>query len=186
MDPIPAETVKKTWKRMAGVSLSEGQKMVSRMSKEQPAVVTYLLTAGKDLLNEDERGLLFYVGLVVWQIMLQGDAPLPRVTAAALEEAQRENMGMLESLAGRSFSEVEEAVVRMLNDYNQQEVLSYVVEALTEEPEEGCLIREENTGLMMLFLKTVIDCFDHQGREKQRKRRRRPRLTKQGERDGGL
>jgi len=46
--------------------------------------------------------------------------------------------------------------------YGQPEVLKHVVEALMEEPEEGCLIRDANKGIMFLDLKTVIDCFDTQ------------------------
>ncbi|MGQ9498721.1 MAG: hypothetical protein ACUVSP_10670 [Desulfotomaculales bacterium] len=51
--------------------------MVNQMSRQQPAVLAYLLAAGEGLLNEDEQELLFYLGVVVWQIMLKGDAPLP-------------------------------------------------------------------------------------------------------------
>jgi len=29
-----------------------------------------------------------------------------------------------------------------------------------EEPEEGCIIRDDNLGIIFLDLKTVIDCFD--------------------------
>ena len=41
-----------------------------------------------------------------------------------------------------------------------QEVLKYVVEALMEETEEDALIRDDNKGIMMIYLKTIIDCFD--------------------------
>jgi hypothetical protein len=145
---------------MAGLSPSQGREMVNRMSRQQPAVLAYLLAAGEGLLNKDEQELLFYLGLVVWQMMLQGDTPLSRVTAGALEKAQTENIRMLEFLVGKPFDEVERTVAGMFKDYNQREVLKYVVEALTEEPEEGCLIQEENIGIMMVFLKTVVDCFD--------------------------
>lgn len=53
-----------------------------------------------------------------------------------------------------------EATTTIINSYRQPEVLRYVVEALMEEPEEGCLIRDESKGIMLLDLKTVIDCFD--------------------------
>lgn len=53
-----------------------------------------------------------------------------------------------------------EATRTIINNYGQPEVLRYIVEALMEEPEEGCLIRDENKGIMLLDLKAVIDCFD--------------------------
>jgi hypothetical protein len=161
MNPIPSEVVEKTWKRVGSMSPLQGQKMINEMSKQQPVILAYLLAAGDDLLNQDERELLLYLGVVVWQIMIQGNnAPLPKVTEKALDKAERKNMKMLERFAGKAFDQMEKGVEAMFRNYNQREVLKYVVEALMEDPEEGCFIREENKGIMMVFLKTVIDCFD--------------------------
>ena len=160
MNPISSEIVEKTWKKVGNMSPLQGQKMINQMSKQQPVILAYLMAAGDDLLNEDERELLLYLGVVVWQIMLQGDAPLPKVTEKALDKAERKNIKMLERFAGKSLDQMEKGVEEMLRNYNQREVLKYVVEALMEEPEEGCFIREENKGTMMVSLKTVNDCFD--------------------------
>ncbi len=160
MNPIPSEVVEKTWKKVGSMSPLQGQKIINQMSKQQPVILAYLLAAGGDLLNEDERELLLYLGVVVWQIMLQGNASLPKVTEKTLDKAERKNMKMLERFPGKPFDQMEKGVEEMLRNYNQREVLKYVVEALMEEPEEGCFIREENKGIMMVFLKTVIDCFD--------------------------
>jgi hypothetical protein len=75
-------------------------------------------------------------------------------------------MKMLERLAGKPSAQMKKSVEEMLGSYNQKEVLRYVVEALMEEPEERCVIRDENKGIMMVFLKTVIDCFDRTGSPK--------------------
>jgi hypothetical protein len=53
-----------------------------------------------------------------------------------------------------------QATTAIINNYGPPEVLRYVIEALMEEPEEGYLIRDENKGIMLLDLKTVIDCLD--------------------------
>ncbi|HIE13168.1 MAG TPA: hypothetical protein EYP63_07065, partial [Desulfotomaculum sp.] len=163
MRPISAKVVEATWKRMASISPLQSQQIVDGMSKRQPVVLAYLMGAGGDLLNEDERGLLLYLGVVVWQMMLQGDAPLLKVTEKILDRAEERNMKMLERFAGEPFDLMEKGIEGMLRNYHQREVLEYVVEALMEEPEEGCFIRDENRGIMMVFLKTVIDCFDWAG-----------------------
>ena len=160
MNSISSEIVEKTWKKVGSMSPLQGQKMITQMSKQQPIVLAYLMTAGDDFLNEDERELLLYLGVVVWQIMCQGDAPLPKATEKALDKVERKNIKMLERFAGKVFDQMEKSVEEMLRNYNQRVVLKYVVEALMEEPEEGCFIRDENKGIMMVFLKTVIDCFD--------------------------
>jgi hypothetical protein len=71
---------------MARMSLFQGRQMIKQMSRQQPAVLAYLLAAGGDFLSGDEQELLLYVGVVVWQIMLQGNAPLPEVTEKTLDE----------------------------------------------------------------------------------------------------
>ncbi|MFQ6003812.1 MAG: hypothetical protein ACE5KJ_08700 [Candidatus Zixiibacteriota bacterium] len=160
MNPISAEVVEKTWKRVAGTSLQEVPETIDRMTKEQPLILAYLLAVGHDIFNQDERELLFFLGMVIWQIMSQGTTRLPKITEKTIDEVEESNLKMLEYLEGESETGFVESVEGMLENYNQREVLGYVMEALMEEPEEGCLIREENKGLMMIYLKTVLDCFD--------------------------
>jgi len=94
--------------------------------------------------------------------MSQGSRPLAKITEDVLNEVVRTNLEMIESLGSKSEAGFTDAMKEMLGSYPQPEVLKYVVEALVEEHEEGCLIRDENKGMMMLYLKTVIDCFDRQ------------------------
>jgi len=162
MEPISSEIVERTWKKIGKMSPLEIPKMAYRMREEQPIILAYLLVAGHDILNQDERELLLYLGVVVWQIMSQGSRPLAKITEDVLNEVVRTNLEMIESLESKSEAGFTDAMKEMLGSYPQPEVLKYVVEALVEEHEEGCLIRDENKGMMMLYLKTVIDCFDRQ------------------------
>jgi hypothetical protein len=134
-------------------------KLIDRISKQQPLVLAYLLATGEQLFNQDERELFLYLGVVVWQIMSRGNKPLSKVTEATLDRMEENNMKMLEYLEGESEADFIEAVEKMLKNYNQQEVLKYVIEALMED-EEDFFITDESKGLMLLYLKTVIDCFD--------------------------
>ncbi|KPJ68362.1 MAG: hypothetical protein AMJ45_02575 [Syntrophobacter sp. DG_60] len=160
MDSISSDTVEKTWKKIGGMSPQEVPKLINRMSKQRPLILAYLMAAGDDILNQDERELLLYLGVVVWQIMSQGATPLPEITEKTLDEVEESNMKVLKYLEGESETAFIETVEGIIDNYNQPEVLRYVVEALMEEPEEECLIRDENKGIMMFYLKTVIDCFD--------------------------
>ncbi len=161
MKPISSKIVEKTWKRIGGMSPAEMPKLVSLMNRKQPFIIAYLMGVGGDTLNQDERELLVYLGVVVWQIMSQGSVSLPKITGEALDKAERVNMKMLEYLEAELEPGFTQVVKTILNSYNQIEVLRYVVEALMEESEEeACLIRDESKGLLLLYLKTVIDCLD--------------------------
>jgi len=160
MNPISSDIVEKTWKRIGEMSPQKMPKLVYLMSKEQPVVFAYLMAVGNDIFNQDERELLFYLGIVVWQLMSQGTTPLPKVTEETLDKTEESNMKTIEYLEGESEVGFIETVERIVGNYNQREVLRYVIEALMEESDEECLIRDEYKGMMVIYLKTVIDCFD--------------------------
>jgi hypothetical protein len=158
---ISKEVVEKTWKDMAATSLRDAPAIAKRFQKLQPFLSTYLLAVGGDELNRDERELLFYLGLVVWKIMAKGDKKLEEVSSEAIEEAEKKNLNMVNYLSeeNKDFDFIK-TVESIIKEYNQKNVLKYVVEALEEhDPEEGNL-RDESIGPMFIYLKTVIDCLD--------------------------
>ena len=160
MNPIPADIVEKTWERMIGMAPEEAPEMIERMTQEQPLILAYLMAMGDELFNPDEQELLLFLGIVIWQLMQQGDTLLPVVTENMIDEIEESNFKMLEYLEGEPEGDFNETVSSMLENYNQKEILTHVLEAIMEEPEEGSEISEEHQGMMMIYLKTVIDCFD--------------------------
>lgn len=160
MNTISPKIVEQTWTEMNSTSASETPKIVERMSKEQPVILAYLMAAGHEILNQDERQLLLYLGVLVWQMMSRGNKSLPPVSDDILEEIEDKNFDMLEYLEGETETDFFATVATIIENYNQPEVLRYVVEALMEEDGEAVAIQKENAGMMMIYLKTVIDCFD--------------------------
>lgn len=161
MNPITSDIVENTWKTIAETSNYKASEMVRQMGEQQPLMLAYLMEAGGDELNREEREHLLYLGIVVWQIMLQGKTSPPVINEEILEEVEDLNIQMLEYVEGEPDSEFIDTVQKIINSYNQPEVLRYIVEALIEDPdEEECIIRDENIGLLFIYLKTVIDCFD--------------------------
>jgi hypothetical protein len=159
VNPISAQVVEQTWQRIAGLSAREGRELGEKFVTEQPIVTAYLMGVDHDLFNEDERELLFYLGAVIWQIMSQGDKPLPRVTEQMIEDAERANVAVIESLQDASDEDAYAVIGQMLREYPQPEVFRYIISALSESAnDEG--IRQDLLGVMMIDLKTVIDCFN--------------------------
>jgi len=159
-ESISPEVVERTWQRIADQSARDAQKLVNRMSKEQPVVLAYCMAVDTDIFNQDEREALLFMGVVVWQIMLQGTRPLPKVTEEILDKVDAGNLKMAEYLRGETEAGFEEATRKITGSYKQPEVLQYIIETIMENSEESSPIREENKGIMVLDLKTVIDCFD--------------------------
>ncbi len=92
--------------------------------------------------------------------MLQGDAPLPKITRKVLDNVEETNMKMLEYLEDESDVDFVETVEKIVSSYPQPEILKYVLETFMGNSEESLLIREINKGAMFVYLKTVIDCFN--------------------------
>ena len=92
MDPIPLKIVEKTWKKMSTMSWQEITELTNLMRKQQPFVLAYLLAAGHEIFNQDEREQLLYLGVVIWQIMSQGSKPLTKITGDTLDGVEKANI----------------------------------------------------------------------------------------------
>ena len=161
MQTISAELVEQTWKRMARMPFDEVPRIIDRMDKEQPEILGFLLGIDYDVLNEDERKLLLYLGTVVWEIMRQGLPRPKRVSAKRMNQFIDRTDKMTEYLMGESADDFETSVVKIFQEHNQINVLRYAVEALFEmEEEDDDEVREEMKGLIFMNLKTIVEALD--------------------------
>ena len=92
-----------------------------------------MMGAGGDTLVEEDREMLLYLGLVVWKIMSRGDQPLKEISMDELETEEEANFKLLEELTTASPEEMLAFSAKMLSDFNQVEVLKYVLEAIMED-----------------------------------------------------
>jgi len=185
MNRISKEIVEKTWQEAAEMSEKEGIKSIEKFAREQPAILAYLMGAGGDMVIEEDRELMLYLGMVVWKIMSRGDRPLKEITMEELEAEEEVNFKVLEDLTTASAEDMLAFTAKMLSDFNQIEILKYVVETIMEDEdfdeeapdfgdddmeyeeddefdfdEDDLDIEDEAQGLMLIYLKTVINCFD--------------------------
>src|SRR5690606_27799442 len=108
-----------------------------------------------------ERETLFYIGMVIWQIMKRSSNHLGKVSRQDFQTAQKANDDFLELLMEDTEADFNSATRSMLDDYPEPEVLRYIVEAVTEvsdDPREPGF-SEENVGMAFLFLKTALDAL---------------------------
>jgi len=159
MKPISKEIIKKICRKIDRITPLEAQQISSVMQKEQPYILIYLLAIGDaNNFTQNEKEQLLYLGGVIWQIMSQGNTPLPKVTDKMLNKAEEKNIKMLEYLEGESETDFIKSTEKIILNYNQKNILKYIIETIVEDKE--CLLRDEVKGIMAIYLKTVIDCFD--------------------------
>lgn len=159
-DMISAETVTRVWQDMARVPISEIPRFVQQMEEEQPAIMAYLLAVGDALFNQHEREIIFYLGMVVWQMMKQSKRRLFKVSPRKLDRAEEANFALLERLSESPEAGWESLTRTMLATYPEPEVLRYIVEAIMEDDDpEDPPIRDEYRGMAFIYLKTVLDAL---------------------------
>ena len=167
MNPISSDIVEKVWKEREEASRKEVSEAIKHIRKEQPVILGHLTTTGEGILNEDERTLLVCLGMVVWQIMSQGDTPLPKITKKTLDEVENANIKMLEYFNSETDAEFTDTLMAMVKNYPQPEVLKFIIEMVMKGIREECIVRNDNyKGFMIFYLKTVIDCFNREGESK--------------------
>jgi hypothetical protein len=156
---ISADTVTETWQRMARTPPSQASQLVDQMRKEQPAILAFLLATDEDLLDQSERESVFYIGVVVWQIMKQSPGRLRRVPIEQLEKIRDANYEYLEDLAERG-EDLTAAAQAVVETCPEPEVIRYVMEAIMEVDESGATgFREESYGAAFIHLKIVLDAL---------------------------
>lgn len=160
MRTIPQETVDETWERFSDLSPDDAKELIDQMAHEQPAVMAYLLASDEELGEQEEKGTLLCLGMVIWELMSAERSSGEPIPPEALETAETANVEFLERMGEESDIGYMEGVSRMVADYNQMPLLNAVLQALMEGHEEEPELAPENIGLMLVQLKTVIDCLD--------------------------
>ena len=160
MKTIPRETVEAIVERYEHLEEDKLQPLFARFSAEQPFLMTYLLVGDEEFVEEENRGDLLYLGLMVYQILSNERGGLPTAAEDAVIEADDANMQMLMALEESSEMQFQTAIEKMIADFNQQHVLGVMLEMLMAGNEETPDLAPESVGMNLIHLKTVIDCLD--------------------------
>jgi hypothetical protein len=158
MKPVNKIDIEKIWQEYSQLNVFQIKKLVDRFSKEQAALLAYLMAVDTDIFNQEERELLLYIGTAVWHIMKHEKPKLKTITEKELEIAEYKNLQMAEYFMEEPESTFDESVRLVFEGYNQRAILEFILEEILKDDEVD--IRLENKGLLFLDLKTVIDCLD--------------------------
>jgi hypothetical protein len=154
------EEIDQSWKKMEKLELGDVPKLVNNLGNDQPFILTYLMATGNEILDQQEREALLFMGVMIWHIVSENISEVPEITLDMLEECDEKNMAMLEYLAGEPDSEFMDTTESIMAKYHQAELLRYIIDRLMEEPDKGITLNADNIGMMIIYLKTIIDCLD--------------------------
>jgi hypothetical protein len=142
---------------------------VSQFTTAQPAIVDYLLHTYSDELSEAHSEYLFFLGCKIWEAIRTTYTDVPEITGEQIDAAEEENEQMLNYLADESDEGLENFAEILLQDYSQNELMEFIIfavseddedEELEEQDEEPLALDDDTRGIFFITLKTVVDCFD--------------------------
>jgi len=154
------EEINESWNKLEELELDDIPQFVDKLGHKQPFVLAYLMTTGSNILNQNEREALLFTGLMIWHISTLKCLEIPEITSELIDEKESKNIKMLEYLAGEPESDFMETVDHIMAKYSQAELLKFVIDKLMSDSEEENEIREDNIGMIVIYLKTIIDCLD--------------------------
>jgi hypothetical protein len=178
MKEVPMPVVEKNWRKLNKMSRSAGAKLMEQMGREQPVVLAYLGAVDEESLNESERGIVGFLGMLIWQSMKQVGGILPQVSEEAMNQAEAATVKGLAHLAEHQ-EDGSDNIISLIAACGQGELMGLALDVLMEaaglhdngrqaagaEPaanneDSGLTVRPENVSLLMLDLKTVVDALN--------------------------
>ena len=160
MRPLTFEEIDSHWNLNSNLTPSEAPRLIEKMKENQPDAFSYLLSSGNDLLEPPEREVVFYTGVIIWYIIDSLHITLPTLKLAAIFEKEETNIRMLEYLSGEPDVDFNDTVDKIMNTYNQSVFLRYIIDRLLEEQRADSGINRNHLGMIVIYLKTFIDCID--------------------------
>lgn len=160
MTTITDKTIERLWRRLNEAVPEDGQKVMEKMTAEQPFLIAYLLAIEETILAEHERGELLILGVFIWQSLSSVKSPLRQVTQEEIESVEARNLKFLEDLEAGSEMDYVNSMQQLTSTYNQMPLLGAVIESIMSGHEEEPDLAPDNLDLALLHLKTIIDCLD--------------------------
>jgi hypothetical protein len=162
MEPIPEETVEKTWHEVAGFTPDKAKKEMMKIGNNQPELLAFAMESAKEM-GQEVRELAIYLFLVVHRMFQKAHGKIKKISSEEIIECYKHNEGLMERLEGAH----EKFLDRIASVQTSREpyVVKYVVDALMEEDEgeDALTLTDEQKGFLFLLLKTVIDALDQKG-----------------------
>lgn len=161
MEPLSENLVEKTWQEIANYDAGRATEEMMELGQVQPDLLSFILEFTEDLgAQAGELGV--YLLFVIYHMFQKGyGKEIKPVTAEEIIACYEENeqlMEKLEKAQDEFFYRVAEVQLSP-----QPYVIRYVVDSLSEEPEEDDdrePLSEEEGGYLFMLLKTVIDVLN--------------------------
>lgn len=131
------------------------EKAIEDFEKTQPILLSYLFSEDFEAFTPDEKEFMLMLSTIIYTAVKEENGDIPIVDEKAIADAEESNWAKLEDLNSKRFNERLDV---FFQDYDQEDLLAFVEDALAED-EEDPIVTKEAREPMFVTLKTVIDCL---------------------------
>lgn len=131
------------------------EKAIVDFEKAQPILLSYLFSEEFEVFTADEKEFMLMLSTIIYTAVKEENGDIPLIDETAIADAEEANWAKLEDLSSKRFNERLDV---FFQDYEQEDLLAFVEDALAED-EEDPIVTKEAREPMFVTLKTVVDCL---------------------------
>lgn len=135
------------------------EKAVQDFARQQPALLSFLMSETEGVFSEDELDFMLYLATVIYKSVEKGGTEeLDKVSEEEIADAEEANWGLMSEAKGKDFRDKLDV---FFENSPQEDLLAFVEDALTaggeDEEGESVNVTPEGQEPMFVTLKTIID-----------------------------
>jgi hypothetical protein len=137
---------------------STQEKLFIQFSEEQSHISAWILGEQFEILTEAEQDYLYFLALVIWLCYSKYGQKLAEIDGDTIREIEEKNWALLEKETNTNFQNKLNLVFK---DTKQEDLLAFVEDALSEDPDDPeQIVSRVGKEPMLVALKSIIDAFD--------------------------
>ncbi len=160
MKSIDFELVDKVSKIIDKLPDNELDDKVMEMNDQQPKLVQFLLTPDFEMIHDNERQLLLYIGLKIWYSTFFIDVELSTVDEKLINNVEGTNLELIEYLSKENEEDFIESARLIIDNHPQKHLLRFAVETIIDELPENDSDENLVFGILFFHIKIFIECLD--------------------------
>lgn len=126
---------------------------IQDFAEAQPHLAAYLTNEDGDTLNEEERTLLMFGAVVIYQSVLDERAVRGIIPEAMIGQAEEENYALMPEKGA-----FRDRLTPFFEDSDEEELLAFAEDLIVAEADEDGITKEAREP-MFIALKTLVDCL---------------------------
>ena len=163
MRTVTAEEILDSMNVFHEMTESEARRFMERMSKEQPYIQLYIaaiLDRG-DFEDENDADAFADLAAIIWHVMRKAaGGRLVKIKGGEIDRREAKIIDLYEYAEDEAEEDWPDLVNSWIKGCNQRPLLEFVLNSLFS-PENPYGLTSERGGMIMTYLRVIIDCLDN-------------------------